>query len=179
MSFLSALFKKKRYNIPICGLNGAGKTSILFKLNGSDPKGFEIKPTVGYVNTLVKYKSIEWQFWDVSGDAKLINLWRSYYPNVVGIVFVFDITDTERFQDAKQAFLNILMDRDLAHYPILVYINKIDKQNSVEDFKQQLGLAPNQLDRCDIIGVSAYTGENLYEGLDMFAVRLKKATKKE
>ena len=180
MSFLSFLFKKKQMNCLICGLDGAGKTSIVLKMKGQDPKSISTKPTIGYLNENMKYKTYEWMFWDVSGDAKFRNLWKSYYPNVKCVAYVFDYTDEERFEDAKNALFNMLSDSDLRGYPFLIYVNKTDKKAfNAEEFGKKLGLSDIQKLRCQIVGCSAYNGDGLNEGLDWLCVTMKKLEKQK
>ncbi|EKE38704.1 ADP-ribosylation factor, putative [Entamoeba nuttalli P19] len=178
MSFLSFLFKKKQMNILICGLDGAGKTSMLLKMQGQDPKTIQTKPTIGYLNPTLKYKTFEWLFWDVSGAAKFRGLWKSYYPNVKCIAFVFDNTDEDRFDESKNALLNMLADSELKGMPFLIYVNKTDKKEFDQTtFNEKLGLNETQKLRCQIFPCSAYTGDGLFEGLDWMCYTLKKMTK--
>ena len=39
--------------------------------------------------------------WDVGGQDKIRPLWRHYYQNTQGIIFVVDSNDTERLEEAK------------------------------------------------------------------------------
>ncbi|BFU23903.1 ADP ribosylation factor, putative [Entamoeba histolytica HM-1:IMSS-B] len=177
MSFLSFLFKKKQMNILICGLDGAGKTALVLKMQGTDPKSMEIKPTIGYLNPSFKYKTYEWLFWDVSGAAKFRGLWKSYYPNVKCIAYVFDNTDNDRFDESKTALLNMLADNDLKGMPFIIYVNKIDLKPYEPSFADKLALTELQKSRCQIFPCSAYTGEGLMDGLDWMCYTLKKLMK--
>ena len=178
MPFLSFLFRKKQLNILICGLDGAGKTAMVLKMQGKEPKSMDLKPTIGYLNPSFKYKSYEWMFWDVSGAAKFRGLWKSYYPNVKCVAFVFDYTDEERFEEAKTALLNMFADSDLRGYPFIIYVNKTDKKEFNEDeFSKKLGLTEVQKMRAHVVGCSAYNGHGLFEGLDWLSGTLKKLAK--
>ena len=178
MGFLSFLFKKKQMNILICGLNGSGKTAMVLKMQGKEPKSMDLKPTIGYLNPSFKYKSYEWMFWDVSGAAKFRGLWKSYYPNVRCVAYVFDNTDDERFDEAKNALFNMFADSDLRGYPFIIYVNKTDKKPFNEsEFTAKLGLSDIQKLRCEIVPCSAYDGSGLMQGLDWMSATLKKMKK--
>ncbi|KAL7716886.1 ADP-ribosylation factor [Entamoeba marina] len=147
-------------------------------MQGQDPKKIEVKPTIGYLNPTIKFKNFEWLFWDVSGDAKFRNLWKSYYPNVRCIAFVFDASNNDTFTDSKNALLNMFADADLKGMPFLIYVNKIDKTPLPSDFEEKLGLTEAQKSRSKVFGCSAYNGEGLFEGLDWLCYTIKKMNKK-
>ena len=49
----------------------------------------------------VDYKNISFTVWDVGGQDKIRPLWRHYYQNTQGIIFVVDSNDRERMMEAK------------------------------------------------------------------------------
>lgn len=69
------------------GLDGAGKTSILFKLKQNE--FMTMLPTIGFNVETVEYKNLKFTIWDVGGQHKLRPLWKHYYLNTqVGTSFV-------------------------------------------------------------------------------------------
>lgn len=61
------------------GLDGAGKTSILFKLKQNE---FMITlPTIGFNIDIIEYKNVKFTIWDLGGQPKLRPLWKHYYFN--------------------------------------------------------------------------------------------------
>lgn len=44
----------------------------------------------------VEYKNISFTVWDVGGQDKIRPLWRHYYQNTQGLIFVVDSNDRER-----------------------------------------------------------------------------------
>ena len=70
-------------------LSGAGKTSILYRLKRDD--SFEIIPTIGFnVETVHLSKGISFTIWDVRGESRHSTLWRLYFVETQGVVFVVD-----------------------------------------------------------------------------------------
>ena len=74
------------------GLDGAGKTSILFQLK--DNKHAETVPTVGLNVEQIQYKNHQFTLWDVSGQAS--RLWKHYFDKINAVIFVIDSTDVDR-----------------------------------------------------------------------------------
>ena len=48
----------------------------------------------------VEYKNISFTVWDVGGQDKIRPLWRHYFQNTQGLIFVVDSNDRERIQEA-------------------------------------------------------------------------------
>ena len=52
----------------------------------------------------VQYKNVMFTVWDVGGQEKLRPLWKHYFNNTDGLIFVVDSADSERVQKAAQEF---------------------------------------------------------------------------
>merc|ERR1739848_510905 len=79
------------------GLDAAGKTTILYKLKLGEV--VTTIPTIGFNVETVEYKNINFTVWDVGGQDKIRPLWRHYYQNTQGIIFVVDSADKDRIGD--------------------------------------------------------------------------------
>lgn len=66
--------------------------------------------------------------YDVAGGEKVRDLWKHYFSNEVeGIVYVIDSSDTERYDEARQALESVLMDPQIGrHVPLVLALNKND-----------------------------------------------------
>lgn len=69
---------------------------------------------LGFNVETVEYKNISFTVWDVGGQDKIRPLWRHYFTNTQGLIFVVDSNDSERLNEASQELnkmvLNSLID---------------------------------------------------------------------
>jgi small GTP-binding protein len=91
---------KKDCRILMVGLDAAGKTTILYKLQLNET--ITTIPTIGFQVEHVIYKNLDFTVWDVGGQDKIRPLWRHYYQNTQGLIFVVDSNDRDRIEDAKE-----------------------------------------------------------------------------
>merc|ERR1712141_210973 len=182
---LSSIFErmvgKQEMRILMVGLDAAGKTTILYKLRLGEV--VSTIPTIGFNVETVQYKNINFTVWDVGGQEKIRPLWRYYYANVDGIIFVVDSNDRDRMDNdngyddnAKEELHRMLAEDELRNAAVLVMANKQDMSQalSVRTITDKLQL--NTLKNRDwfIQGTSAQTGDGLYEGLDWLSETMLK-----
>merc|ERR1719197_2217196 len=86
--------------ILMMGLDAAGKTTITYKLQLGEV--VHTIPTIGFNVETVTYKNVNMTIWDVGGQTKIRPLWRHYYQNIDGIIFVVDSNDKERMSAFNQ-----------------------------------------------------------------------------
>jgi len=175
------LFGKKEMRILMVGLDAAGKTTILYKLKLGEV--VTTIPTIGFNVETVEYKNISFTVWDVGGQDKIRPLWRHYYQNTQGIIFVVDSNDKERIdessgteQSAKEELHRMLAEDELREAILLVFANKQDLPNamSVNEVTERLGLNQIRNRQWYIQATCATTGDGLYEGLDWLSTTLSK-----
>jgi len=160
------LFGKKDMRILMVGLDAAGKTTILYKLKLGEI--VTTIPTIGFNVETVEYKNINFTVWDVGGQDKIRPLWRHYFTNTQGLIFVVDSNDRERIGEAAEELQKMLSEDELRDAALLVFANKQDLPNamSVAELTDKLGLQSLRNRKWYIQSTCATSGDGLYEGLD-------------
>ena len=159
-------FGDREARILVLGLDNAGKTTILYRLQVGEV--VSTIPTIGFNVETVQHKNVKFQVWDLGGQTSIRPYWRCYYPNTQAIIYVIDSTDVDRLEDAKDEFHAILEEEELRDACILIYANKQDLPGAIDDAQvsEALGLHSIKSRQWSIFKTSATKGEGLFEGLD-------------
>mmetsp|Transcript_18233 Transcript_18233/g.44507 ORF Transcript_18233/g.44507 Transcript_18233/m.44507 type:complete len:180 (-) Transcript_18233:74-613(-) len=168
------LFSKQEMRILMVGLDAAGKTTILYKLKLGEV--VTTIPTIGFNVETVEYKNISFTVWDVGGQDKIRALWRHYYQNTQGLIFVVDSNDRERVDDAREELHKILSEDEMKDAVLLVFANKQDLPQAMPaaEVTEKLKLTSMSNRQWYIQSTCATTGDGLYEGLDWLSRTLAK-----
>jgi len=167
------IFSKKAVRVLLLGLDGSGKTTILYNLK----MGEVVKtiPTIEYNVETLEYKRLKFIVFDVCGQKKFRILWKHYYQNVNAIIFVIDSTDEERIEEAAEEIHRLLFQDELRDCVLLVIANKQDLNSAMSPNEIAKKLRLEGVRRSWIVqGTSATTGQGLKEGLDWLALEMQK-----
>ncbi|KAL6132342.1 hypothetical protein ACLB2K_070713 [Fragaria x ananassa] len=133
-----AFFGNTEMRVVMLGLDAAGKTTILYKLHIGEV--LSTVPTIGFNVEKVQYKNVMFTVWDVGGQEKLRPLWRHYFNNTDGLIYVVDSLDRERIGRAKEEFQAIISDPFMLNSVILVFANKQDMKGAMSPMEVCEGL---------------------------------------
>ncbi|KAL4217764.1 hypothetical protein ACF0H5_022503 [Mactra antiquata] len=124
-TIIGRLFGKQEKRIFIMGLDAAGKTTILYRLKLGEI--VTTIPTIGFNVETVNILNFNVTAWDVGGRNKMRPLYRHYYTNTHGLVYIIDSNDKERFEYAIDELRRFVLDvGELDQVPLLVLANKQD-----------------------------------------------------
>ncbi|XP_074572458.1 ADP-ribosylation factor-like [Curcuma longa] len=168
----SRLFAKREMRILMVGLDAAGKTTILYKLKLGEV--VTTIPTVGFNVETVEYRNISFTVWDVGGQSKIRPLWRYYFQNTQGLIFVVDSIDRDRIMEARDDLHMMLNEDELRDALLLVFANKQDLPNAmnVAEITEKLGLHSLHKRHWYIQSTCATSGDGLYEGLEWLSSKI-------
>ncbi|KAJ3063316.1 Arf GTPase arl1 [Rhizoclosmatium sp. JEL0117] len=175
-SIFQRLWGSKEVRILILGIDGAGKTTILYRLQIGEV--VTTIPTIGFNVETVTYKNIKFQVWDLGGQTSIRPYWRCYYQNTDAVIYVIDSTDRERLGISKDELLSMLQEEELKTAKLLVLANKQDLAGamSAAEVSEHLGLTELRGRQWTIFKCSAMTGEGLTESLDWLATQVHGGT---
>ena len=175
ISRFSNLMRKRNLRILMVGLDSAGKTTILYKLKLGEV--VTTIPTIGFNVETVQYKGCSFTVWDVGGQDRIRPLWRHYFQNTHGIIFVVDSGDRERLRVVREELEKMVSEEELRGAVMLVMANKQDLEYAmrVDEIAEKLRLdAMNGKRLWKVQATCATTGDGLYEGFDWLLQALKR-----
>jgi ADP-ribosylation factor protein 1 len=174
-SLLTSWSETSPKRILLLGLDGAGKTSILYKVKLNE--NILTIPTVGFnVETVSPCKGVNFTVWDVGGQYKIRQLWRYYFQNSQGLIYVVDSSDTLRFAESSEELHAIMNNDEMRDVPVVVIANKQDLPNAVScgEMASKLGLDKLK-NKWFIQSACAVTGEGIYEGMERMGQMVKES----
>merc|ERR1719436_195830 len=125
----ATLFNLNPFKIVIVGLDGAGKTTILYKLHLGEV--LSTQPTIGANFEEIKHNNVTLQAWDLGGQESLRQSWSIYYRDTAAVILVIDSCDHDRIKLAKEELFKMLKHTDLDNAALLVFANKQDLKDSL------------------------------------------------
>ena len=106
-------------------------------------------------------------------------LWRHYFQNTQGLIFVLDSNDRDRITEARDELHRMLNEDELRDAILLVFANKQDLPNAMTaaEITDKLGLHSIRQRHWFIQSSCATNGEGLVEGLDWLSANVRTAGK--
>uniref|UniRef100_A0A1A8QT30 ADP-ribosylation factor-like 13b n=1 Tax=Nothobranchius rachovii TaxID=451742 RepID=A0A1A8QT30_9TELE len=90
----------RKVTLVMVGLDNAGKTATVRGIQGESPQN--IAPTVGFSKVDLKRGKFEVTIFDLGGGKRIRGIWKNYYSESYGVVFVVDSTDVQRIQETRE-----------------------------------------------------------------------------
>jgi small GTP-binding protein len=169
---MSSFGQQKNTKILLLGLDGAGKTTLIYKLKLGE--FLSTIPTIGFNVEAIKYKKLNMTVWDLGGQKSIRDLWRHYYENTDALIFIIDSCDKERLELAKEELHHLMEADELKRVPVLVFANKQDMGiMTVSEIMSKLDMRKLNTS-WQVQGCSAVSGDGVYDGLDWLNNEMEK-----
>ncbi|KAM6989856.1 ADP-ribosylation factor-like protein 14 [Tautogolabrus adspersus] len=114
--------------IPFLGLDNAGKSTLLYKLKHN--ACVSTVPTIGFNVEMFEARknrrNISVTVWDVGGQGKMREHWKSFHQDAAAVVFVVDSSDRARLEEARRELEITLRSEQLRGRPLILIANKQD-----------------------------------------------------
>jgi small GTP-binding protein len=143
--FVRLGFGNRTATLVLLGLDGAGKTTLQYRLKTGKLKSFS--PTERANTETLTFNNITMTAYDLGGHKASRHLWRHYSAFADGIIFIVDASDVNRMEEAR-AELHALYEKtpQLTELPLLIMANKCDKKTCVASAELTDALALENLD---------------------------------
>jgi ADP-ribosylation factor protein 1 len=163
---LKGLFGNEERRILMLGIDGAGKTTMLYKLKMGEI--IDTFPTIGFNVETLQYRNIKFSSWDVGGQTRMRKLWRHYYEGTDGLIYVVDSNDVQRIEESSLELEKLLHEEELRNAVLLILANKQDLPNavSISELTDRLGLRRIRDRPWNVQATCATSGDGLYEGME-------------
>ncbi|KAG6977766.1 hypothetical protein JG688_00000028 [Phytophthora aleatoria] len=104
----------------IIGIDGAGKTTLLSTLQGDLDK--EHVPSAGFTSATFQTDTGSATFYDLGGGPAFRNVWKEYYADVHGVIFVVDSSGENSVLQAANVLEESMANELMVNKPLLMYV---------------------------------------------------------
>ncbi|XP_053421618.1 ADP-ribosylation factor-like protein 13B isoform X4 [Nycticebus coucang] len=119
----------RKVTLVMVGLDNAGKTATAKGIQGEYPE--DVAPTVGFSKIDLRQGKFEVTIFDLGGGKRIRGIWKNYYAESYGVIFVVDSSDEERMEETKETMSEVLRHPRISGKPVLVLANKQDKEGAL------------------------------------------------
>ncbi|XP_055991420.1 ADP-ribosylation factor-like protein 13B isoform X2 [Sorex fumeus] len=119
----------RKVTLVMVGLDNAGKTATAKGIQGEHPE--DVAPTVGFSRIDLRQGKFQVTIFDLGGGKRIRGIWKNYYAESYGVIFVVDSSDEERMEETKETMSEVLRHPRISGKPILVLANKQDKEGAL------------------------------------------------
>ena len=155
---MSASEKEIKYKIILLGDSSVGKTCIFKKITtgqfneksistiGMDRRTLNLEINTSKEGDAENKQKCDIQLWDTAGQERFRSITKNYYASSQGLLFIYDITKRETFDNLDEWFKNVKDDLgNDNNYLIILVGNKLDlaeefpekREVTVEDAKNK------------------------------------------
>jgi small GTP-binding protein len=114
------------------GIDNAGKTALAKTMK--DEATADTGPTLMFDITKMVIKNLEFAIWDAPGQVDFRETWEEGLDKAQVLLFVVDVTDMARFEEAKQELDKILNASETREIPLVICFHKMDLPEAASNY---------------------------------------------
>jgi small GTP-binding protein len=149
------------YKAMIIGDSGVGKSTLFSRLTNTS---HDDSPTIGieFGTTLTAIPdgtTIKVNIWDTAGQEFYHAIVKNYYRDIVGAIFVFDISNADSFKNIKNVWMEEFKKYNQHFVKNLLIGNKSDLIRCVDFYEAKQFAEQNDM---DYVEISSLNNNNIY-----------------
>ncbi|BBN16447.1 protein MpRAB8B [Marchantia polymorpha subsp. ruderalis] len=164
-----------RMKLLLIGDSGVGKSCLLLRFC-DDSFATSFITTIGIdfkVRTIdVDGKKVRLQIWDTAGQERFRTITTAYYRGAMGILLVYDITDSSSFQNVRN-WIGSITEYAAENVNVVLVGNKADMEDSKRQVTKDQGQALADEYKIKFFEASAKTKFNVEEVFESIARDIK------
>ncbi len=174
---MSASEKDIKYKIILLGDSSVGKTCIFKKITtgqfnekiistiGMDRRTLYLEINTSKQGEPEHKQNCDIQLWDTAGQERFRSITKNYYASSQGLLFIYDITKRETFENLDEWFKNVKDDLGIDNnYLIFLIGNKLDlAEEKTENRQVTLEEAENKCKENGIVWGGECSAKNFSE----------------
>ncbi|VDM08802.1 unnamed protein product [Wuchereria bancrofti] len=125
--------KVRKIRICILGIDGAGKSTAICALASGEINN--VLPTNGFTLHEFRFRKAEIIAYDLGGGERIRSIWKNYYSEVFGVIYVIDGSEEGRIEESGQLLKDVISDMDLMNKPFLIILNKKDRGKCIDEIQ--------------------------------------------
>ena len=79
-----------------------------------------VAPTIGFSNVSFNFQNSQIVLYDLGGGANIRNIWKNYFAEIYGVIYVIDASDLPRFQESKMELIKLVSNEFVKEKPLLM-----------------------------------------------------------
>lgn len=120
--------------ISLFGISDAGKTCAFRAL--VHDCNFDTVPTIGLGQEKASYlhvdQSIQVQLFDLGGATNFRSVWKRFYAELFGFIYIVDASNQENIQESIDIFQSMIKEQMLLKKPYVIVANKQDVSGALD-----------------------------------------------
>jgi small GTP-binding protein len=156
------------YTVTFVGLDGSGKSHIVFRLTNNDASRQYVSiPTAGVAYGEFLQGLSTFHIYDCGGLGRYREQWLYYVEQSDAVIFVIDRSDKTRMGRVRAEIADIIKKCKAQDIPLLVLANKTDLRSklTIQDFAKITKIAEAEIEY-DIRECSALSNEGIQAAKD-------------
>lgn len=79
-----------------------------------------VAPTIGFSTVDFTFSKHAITLYDLGGGKRIREIWKNYFSEIYGIIYIVDSTDPERMDECRQVLSNLLEHPKIQGKPVLL-----------------------------------------------------------